>query len=104
MQLAHAEVAPLGANLDVVLLRGFAIVIDLSVKLPEDSLAGSSTSFPFFSSRFATADGEGARGLLPLLSLPLGVRSNSLASLGLHSGVQEKDGSEHKSGSKLHQI
>ena len=102
MLFARAEVAPLGANLDVVLLPDdVAVVIDLSVKLPEGSLAANSTSFPFFSSRFATADGEGARGLLPLL---LGVRSDSPASLGLHTGVQEKDGSEHKSGSKLHRI
>ena len=47
MLFARAEVAPLGANLDVVLLPDdVAVVIDLSVKLPEDSLAGSSTSFP----------------------------------------------------------
>ena len=101
MHFARAEVAPLGANLDVVLLPDVAVVIYLSVKLLEGSHAANSTSFPFFSSRFATADGEGGRGLLPLL---LGVRSDSLASLGLHTGVQEKDGSEHKSGSKLHQI
>ena len=99
--LAQAEVTPLGANLDDVLLSDVALVIDLGVKLPEDSRAGSSTAFPFFSSRFATADGEGARGLLPPLAR---ARVDSLGSLGLRTGVQEKDGSEHKSGSKLHRI
>ena len=101
LQLARAEVAPLGANLDGVLLPDVALVINLSVKLPEDSPASNSASFKFFSCRFDTADSVGARRLLPLLPR---VRSDSFGSPGLHSGVQEKDGSEHKSGSKLHQI
>ena len=40
VRVADSEVTPLGADLDDVLLANVALGIDLSVKLPEGSLAG----------------------------------------------------------------